>query len=276
MDNSAVPSTARSAAAVVLLTLVGVIAWAYLVVLANQMAPAHMGGMSQPAAMPSMPGMDMGPMPMAPSTPAPWTLHDFATMFVMWVVMMVAMMTPAVAPTALAYASAARSAGSAALAPVALLLAGYFLVWSAFSVVAVALQWALTEHGYLSPAMGLIATKAQGAVLIATGIYQWLPFTHTGLSRCCAPASFIASRGGYRSGIGAGLSTGLAHGIDCAVCCWALMLLLFAGGVMNLYWIAGLTVLVFLEQASGREGHSIARVSGVALAIIGALLLAQH
>jgi predicted metal-binding membrane protein len=43
---------------------------------------------------------------------------------------------------------------------------------------------------------------------------------------------------------------GFGHGIFCLGCCWVLMGLLFVGGLMNLVWIVGLALMIFIEKVA--------------------------
>ena len=61
---------------------------------------------------------------------------------------------------------------------------------------------------------------------------------------------------------------GVHHGVYCLGCCWALMAVLFAVGVMNLAWVAGLALLVLAEKiAPGAD--RLSRIAGVVLVLIG-------
>jgi len=100
------------------------------------------------------------------------------------------------------------------------------------------------------------------AVMIAAGLYQLSPFKNACLGRCRSPAQFLSRH--YRPGAAGALRLGLLHGAYCVGCCWLLMALLFVGGVMNLLWVAGLTLLVAAEKLLPR-GTLIAHVAGVAM-----------
>jgi predicted metal-binding membrane protein len=166
----------------------------------------------------------------------------------MWWVMMVAMMTPTAAPLVLLHLRVLQHRGEARAAALSLvLLSGYLGMWFAFSVAAAALQILLQPTGWLSPMM-LWSRSApfSAAVLAAAGAYQLTPLKHACLSRCRHPATFLQRH--WRAGWWGALRLGLLHGADCLGCCWALMLLLFVGGVMNLLWIALLSLLVLAEK----------------------------
>ena len=120
------------------------------------------------------------------------------------------------------------------------------------------------------------ASNRLGAiVLVLAGIYQWTPLKTACLSHCRSPLLFIQQHGGFRRDPGGAMTLGFRHGFYCIGCCWALMALLFVGGVMNLLWIAVLAILVLIEKAMP-FGWVIARLAGVGF-IAGAIwLLAQN
>jgi predicted metal-binding membrane protein len=109
-------------------------------------------------------------------------------------------------------------------------------------------------------------------MLIAAGVYQWTPVKEACLSYCQAPLTFIMRHGGFRREATGALTLGFRHGLYCIGCCWAFMLLLFVGGVMNLLWIAALAMLVLFEKTVP-FGKSVSRVAGVAFIAMGAWLL---
>jgi predicted metal-binding membrane protein len=107
-------------------------------------------------------------------------------------------------------------------------------------------------------------------LLIVAGLYQVTPFKRTCLESCRSPAAFIA--GHWRRGVADALRMGLAHGLFCLGCCWGLMLLLFAGGVMNLWWIGALTIFVLLEKLAPLGAQS-RRLSGLLIVALGLFYL---
>jgi predicted metal-binding membrane protein len=203
--------------------------------------------------------------------PAVWTLPYAALIFAMWWVMMVAMMLPSAAPMLLLFARVNREdkEAGAPLVPIALFAAGYLLVWGGFCAVATALQWGLESARLLSP-MLVITNKWLGAgIMIAAGLSQFTPLKAICLRHCRTPLGFLL--GSWRSGRLGALRMGLEHGAFCLGCCWFLMALLFFGGVMNLYWIAGLAVFVLLEKTVPL-GHWLGRLAGAVLAAWGGAL----
>lgn len=204
--------------------------------------------------------------------PQPWTALDASLALLMWTVMMVGMMMPSATPMLLIYARVARSAverGRPLAASVGAFAGGYMLAWSAFSVLATAGQWGLQASGWLSPMMR-VSELLGGGLLIAAGLFQWTALKQTCLRQCQMPLQFIQRHGGFRPGARAAMALGWRHGLYCVGCCWALMALLFVGGVMNVLWIAGLSILVLAEKLLP-VGPWFARVTGAAL--VGAGLL---
>lgn len=191
----------------------------------------------------------------------------FATVVAMWWVMMVAMMIPAAAPTILLYARVHRhSNGSESAPPTAAFLTGYLACWLAFALAAAGLQSWL-----VSPVtMTLASRDATAGLLIAVGFYQVTPFKDACLSRCRSPAAFLSRH--YEPGASGAFRLGMLHGAYCVGCCWLLMALLFVGGVMNLIWVAGLTLLVAAEKLLP-GGLWLARVAGLAMISSGAAVI---
>jgi predicted metal-binding membrane protein len=203
---------------------------------------------------------------------ADWDARYFVLIFLMWAVMMVGMMLPSAAPAILLYASVMKNSVGAQ-APVARSYAfagGYLLAWAGFSLAATLLQWRLAEAGLLSMMMESSSRALGGALLVIAGIYQWTPLKDKCLTYCRGPAAFITQN--FRPGIGGALTLGAHHGLYCVGCCWALMLLLFVGGVMSLLWIAAITIFVLLEKLAplGAQGG---RLSGALLVAAGLYLL---
>jgi predicted metal-binding membrane protein len=215
-------------------------------------------------AMVGMAGMEGMAMP-----PSPVTAERFGLTFAMWWTMMVAMMLPAAAPTVLLYARAAARPDATPPASAAF-LAGHLLVWGGFSLAAAALQLWLEHALLLAPSLRLESARLGGAVLLAAGAYQLSPLKDACLNQCRNPAQFLSRH--YRPGQRGALRMGLLHGLWCLGCCWLLMALLFAAGIMDLAWIAGLTLLVAAEKLLP-FGPWLARGAGLACLGGGAWLL---
>jgi predicted metal-binding membrane protein len=264
----------------VAITVVGLIAlcaltWAYVVAGAGLGMSAW--DMTTLTLLPHAAGssMDMGPM-----TPMTWGPGDWALMVGMWWTMMIAMMTPAAAPTILLYARVHRHAFATGAAPEAcpatgMFVAGYFLVWLGFSIAAAVLHQALQRVGIVSAiTMGVQVGWVSGAALILTGLYQMSPLKHACLSHCRSPAAFLSRH--WRPGALGASRLGVMHGAYCVGCCWMLMVLLFVGGVMNLAWIAALSLLVLAEKLLP-AGRWVGRGAGIVLIAWGtAIMLGWH
>ena len=208
------------------------------------------------------------PPPIRASLTHHWTLAYAISMFFMWWIMMIAMMTPSAAPMILLYARAHRFEVKlgrlrSVAAPTLSFAAGYLLAWMAFSILATAAQWGLERAGVLhTMLMWSIVPVFSAALLLAAGIYQLTPLKSACLKQCRSPVQFLAEN--FRPGVVGAMGMGWKHGVFCLGCCWALMALLFAGGIMNLVWIAGLAIFVLLEKVSA-FGNWIARLGGAAL-----------
>ena len=156
--------------------------------------------------------------------------------------------------------------------PVTIFVAGYVAIWVAFSVLAALAQWLLHREALLSPAMASSSAWLGGLLLLAAGIFQFTPLKHACLAQCRAPFDFIMTR--WREGTRGAFRMGLEHGLFCAGCCWALMGLLFVTGVMNIFWIAAITLLVGVEKLFPR-GIWLSAATGVIFTLWGAWLLAD-
>jgi predicted metal-binding membrane protein len=213
-------------------------------------------------------GFDMSTM-MSPAF-LPWSARHFAFMFAMWVVMMVGMMTPSVAPMVLLYAGIARQANARGtpFAHAGWFASGYLLAWVAFALVSTLAQWWLESRALIMPMMAGTGRAAGGAILVVAGIYQWLPLKQACLAQCGAPLAFVQRHGGFAQSARGSVRLGVLHGLYCIGCCWALMALLFAFGVMNLVWIAGLMVFVLLEKLVPGS-RAVSRVAGLAAIAAG-------
>lgn len=133
---------------------------------------------------------------------------------------------------------------------VASFLAGYLVVWSAFSLFAASLQVALDRAGLIT-SMGAVARPAVGgALLVIAGLFQLSPWKETCLRACRTPFGFLV--GEWRDGARGALTMGIQHGALCLGCCWLLMAVLFVVGTMNLAWMAAVAVFVLVEKIAPR------------------------
>ncbi len=165
----------------------------------------------------------------------------------MWFVMMVAMMLPPVLPWLMLVGTIGRSKGSRLDSRLAVggFAVGYFTMWLAYSVAGAGLQLWLQGRMLLGHELR-VGAVAGGIVLIATGLYQITPFKAACLRHCRNPMSFLLAK--WRAGPSGAFNIGLRHGAFCVACCWALMAIAFALGLMNLLWMAALTVMLCVEK----------------------------
>jgi len=214
-------------------------------------------------------GMDAG-MPMDMYSP---TMGMRASLFLaVWMIMMVAMMFPTAAPMILTFhqvQSGKRGRGETFISTWAF-VAGYMLVWAVMGVLAfagAAGAETLTGHVGLSTAT---AARIGGALLMFAGAYQLSPLKDLCLAKCRTPIGFILTS--WRDGQWGAVRMGLQHGLLCLGCCWLLFLALFPLGIMNVAAMAVVTLLIFVEKTLP-AGERIAKVSGVALLLYGAVVL---
>jgi len=241
------------AAFTILLILIPLVCWSWIVVMARDMYGSMTGASAW------MMTLD-------------WDARHVLLLWAMWAVMMVGMMLPSASPLLLLYGAAVRRSGSNAAAwrQIYALAAGYLAAWILFSVAATAAQRLLATLLIVSPMMTLTSRIATIAVLALAGIYQLTPLKRACLNACRSPLAFMMHR--WRAGTLGAFRMGVDHGIYCVGCCWALMLLLFVGGVMNLMVIVALTVFVALEKLLP-VGAATARVSGALLIAAAAWML---
>jgi predicted metal-binding membrane protein len=148
---------------------------------------------------------------------------------------------------------------------------GYVTVWAGFSACAALAQWALHQAALLSPAMSSSSPRLAGMILIGAGVYQLTPFKGACLTRCRSPLGFLM--GSWRDGNMGALRMGVGHGGYCLGCCWALMCVLLVVGVMNLVWVAALSVFVLVEKI-GPAAAVVSRVAGAMMIVLGLLVVA--
>jgi len=177
-----------------------------------------------------------------------WGFSGFALVALMWGAMTLAMMLPSAAPMILTYAEIADTAarkGEAVVSPF-VLAAGYTLIWFGFAALAALAQYALTRAAVLDPGMASVSGLFSGAIFIAAGIYQFSSLKHACLRQCQSPFPFFfANWATTPRGV---FKLGLRQGLFCLGCCWAMMLVMFAVGIMNVIWMAALGIVMTLEK----------------------------
>lgn len=230
------------------LVLLAVLAWGYLA------AGDSSGGMTMPEASGaglSSPGL-------------------LAAGVIMWTIMMVAMMLPGATPMIMTYVRVhqRRATARRAVAPTWLFVAGYLCVWTGFGIVAAVSQWMLHQHALMTSAMGHVGPVLGGILLVIAGAFQFSRLKEACLSKCRSPVGFLMTE--WRDGKAGAFMMGARHGVFCTGCCWALMLLMFAGGVMSLAWMGALALFFLVEKLVPRP-RLFSRTTGALLIAAGIL-----
>jgi predicted metal-binding membrane protein len=207
-----------------------------------------------------------------------WGLTGFALIGLMWAAMIFAMMLPSAAPMIFTYAEIADTAahkGEPVVTPFMLAL-GYTVIWLGFALAATIAQFALTQASLLDPGMASVSGLFSGAIFIAAGFYQFSALKLACLKQCQSPFPFFfANWATTPQGV---FRLGLQQGMFCLGCCWAMMAVMFAVGVMNVVWMAALGVVMTIEKIGhGRRfTYAIGVVSIAAgLAFVGSAVW-QH
>jgi predicted metal-binding membrane protein len=203
---------------------------------------------------------------------AAWSAGGFAIVALMWGAMTLAMMLPSAAPMIFTYAEIADTAarkGEPIVSPF-MLAAGYTLVWLGFAAIATPAQFLFTRAALLDSGMQAASGLFSGAIFIAAGAYQFSALKHACLRQCQSPFPFFFTnwattpRGVFRLGI--------KQGLFCLGCCWAMMAVMFAVGVMNVIWMAALGIVMTVEKML--HGTRFSHVIGVLMIVAGVAFIA--
>jgi predicted metal-binding membrane protein len=179
---------------------------------------------------------------------------DLVTFVVMWTLMMAAMMLPSAFTMITLYASMVQSRSKR----LSRFIAGYLLTWSLTGVPAFALAWFAGEIAVDHQAW---ARASAAVIFAAAGLYQLTPLKERCLRHCRTPLGHLLHYGSYR-GAFRDLRAGMHHGLFCLGCCWGLMLLMVAFGVMNLATMTILAGVIALEK-QWTHGEKVARGVGI-------------
>ena len=206
---------------------------------------------------------------------APLAGNEFpgATLTVaMWCAMVLAMMLPTAGPMVMTYADLAETAaakGEPAASPL-VLAGGYVVVWLGAAIALTALQILLARAGALDT-MAMANPTVAGAMFLAAGAYQFSALKHACVSQCQHPFRFFF--GHWTADPRGVFGIGLRQGLYCLGCCWAMMLLMFAVGLMNVVWMAILGVVMAAEKLG--TGTRFSRAVGIAFIAIGLIIIAE-
>jgi len=207
-----------------------------------------------------MRGMDMGPGT---------DLGGLGWFLSIWVVMMAAMMFPSVAPTVLVFARVSRERarrGQAAFVPTWTFVAGWLSVWATYGLVAYGVFRLIKflDPGFLG--WDEAGPYVAGGAVAVGGLYQLTPLKDLCLRHCRTPLHFVFH--GWREGRLGALRMGGEHGLYCVGCCWGLFIILFAVGVMSLFWMAVIAAVIFAEKVVP-HGNRLSRVFAVGFVALG-------
>ena len=186
----------------------------------------------------------------------------------MWSAMILAMMLPSAAPMILTYAEIADTAarkGEPIVSPFAI-AAGYCAAWLGFAGFAALVQIVLTRAALAGAEITPASALFSGAIFVGAGLYQFSVLKHACLTQCQQPFSFFFAN--WKTTARGVFGLGLRQGRLCVGCCWAMMLLMFATGVMNVIWMAALGMVMALEKIG--TGKRFSHIVGTALIAIGA------
>jgi predicted metal-binding membrane protein len=204
-----------------------------------------------------------------------WSASTLLSHFIMWIVMMVAMMLPTAGPMILTFATISRGQKQKKQPYVNtfVFVFGYIIVSVGYSLLATFLQWWLYTHAMLTSLGASNSYILSGILLCVAGFYQWSNLKHACLRFCRNPFNFLM--GNWREGGTGALYMGLKHGLLCTGCCWALMALMFVGGVMNLLWMVVITAIILIEKVAPK-GDRFAKIAGVAMITGGIYFIAVN
>jgi predicted metal-binding membrane protein len=191
-----------------------------------------------------------------------------ALLLPMWLIMVFAMMLPTALPMIDTYQGIADTARAQdkTVQPWGLLVLGYLAVWAAYCLIAAILQWRLTEWNFVTPGLRLGQPLAAAAVLGFAGIYQFSGVKQACLVKCRTPLPYFLAHWSNRP-LGV-VKMAAGHALYCLACCWALMAVMFSAGLMNVVWMAALTIVMLLEKTLPRP-QAVTRWTGAILIIWG-------
>jgi len=196
-----------------------------------------------------------------------WSFSAAAVTASMWSAMTLAMMLPSASPMILTYAEIAETAArkSERIVSPLVIAAGYASVWLVFSLLATVIQIVLTRAALLNTGITSASGILAGAIFIGAGVYQFSALKHACLTHCQNPFPFFFTN--WATTPGGVFRLGVEQGLYCLGCCWAMMMVMFAVGVMNVAWMAGLAAVMTIEKLL--TGRRFAHGVGVALIVVG-------
>ena len=181
---------------------------------------------------------------------------------------MVAMMLPTAAPTILMYETIAqkRFTTHGRISMTAFFIAGYLIVWAVYSGFAAIGQIWLQNTALISTTIAKSTPVVSGILLITAGLFQFTPLKYACLKHCRSPMGFFMLH--WREGQNGAFIMGLRSGLYCVGCCWALMVLMFVAGAMNIVWMAILAIYILVEKLIP-WGRRFSRIAGFLMIVWG-------
>lgn len=199
------------------------------------------------------------------------TFETIGFLTLMWSAMAMAMMLPTAAPMISAYVEICQTASKKNIATVSpiILVCGYASVWLGFAVIAASAQAGFMHVSILSPAMVTTHKGVASLLLIGAGLYQFSSLKQACLTKCRTPLNFFFANWSDRTRDI--FKLGVKQGLFCLGCCWALMLVMFVAGIMNVIWMVLLTALMVAEKTISKA-DTLRRITGFSLIAWGALI----
>jgi predicted metal-binding membrane protein len=173
---------------------------------------------------------------------------DIIFVFLMWFLMMVAMMLPTAIPFIMMFdkISNERKKHQYTYSLTINFFLSYIFVWALFSFCVTIIHFLLQKLNILNPSTLNVGYLLGGFIFVCAGVYQMSPYKEACLKYCRNPIEFLSGKKIFHN-LGA-FYIGFKHGVFCVGCCWVLMLLLFYSGIMNIFWILGLSLYVMIEK----------------------------
>lgn len=203
---------------------------------------------------------------------AGWQFDEIIAVWLMWAVMMGAMMLPSAIPMLVIYRRVSSKKDPECPMAHQWFLAAYLVSWASFSAAAAGVQWGFQRADVLTQMLKIDGSLVGGTLLVAAGIFQLSPLKSACLHKCRTAIGFLLTN--WQTGRAGAFRMGLKHGQHCIGCCWALMIVLFVAGVMNLAAIAVVSGIVAIEKLAPRD-KLIAKIGGILMIFWGLWLMSM-
>ena len=225
----------------------------------------------------SMSAMDGMPMPGGWTMSMTWMtgtnwFGPAVSFLGMWIVMMIAMMMPSLVPMLWRYRQAAEATSNTRLGWLTVLAGvGYFFVWTIFGIAIFPIGVVLATAEMQLPPLSHAVPLAIGLIFVVAGGLQFTKWKARHLACCrvspgCGHGLPATSATAWRQGV--------RFGLDCAQCCFGLMIILLVVGVMDLRAMAVVAVAITIERLLP-AGERIARITGVVAIAAGLFLIGR-